>query len=283
MPHPGVGFPIPPFEWPHVGRQWPPYNIESDQAEGLLAWWPALASHRAPRLRELLRYGQETTAGAGFGWVTDPDLGPCMQFANDDGRVTAIRDYGLTGADTFSTSIWFRPTTIIAATTHDIFDSDDFEGWHECGSFFIYAWGSRQIKAEYRDDTATYRSLTGPGTVVDTLYNAIFVNDPPGTRLYVNGVLADSRAADKVSSTSAIGEMTFGALQDGATPFIGNIGGIRLLDIAVGDALAFSMHHPATRWELHQLPRRLWRLGVVAPPPPTIIPVVMHHYRSMRL
>jgi len=260
MPHPGAGFPIPAFQWPHVGRQWPAWNIESDQAEGLQAWWPTLASKDAPILRDMLA-DRDGSIPTGWGWGYDSVAGPYISVPGT-GAAPGIRP-----SDGASLGGW-AATTIAVWCRLNTGSAPDYPGILAKNGCYAMA---------YQHSTANlYFSITGTGGGtgwinhvsshnVDHLY--VLTYDSADAKLYEDGIYikTDSDASGPVVDNANglyIGEREFGAAF-----MLGRFYEARFYNRAFNASQNWQLQDPATRWELYQIPRHVWRLGVVAPPP----------------
>lgn len=263
MPYPGMGFPIPPFEWPRVGRQWPQYNIESDQAEGLVAWWPTLASQGENRLRELISgvvncslSGPPTWLSSSLGYVLDYDGG---DFA--DTGVEEIRGVDLfcDGTQPFSVVVWARVATnntgtvfsraeaVSANRTFQLFVS----GGITQGEVSVILRGTENFSGVRIDDGVFHQHIV--------TYDGVTANH------YLDGSLIDAglgigAAAENVGQRIIIGARTNGA----GFLLTGQVGGSRIYDRALAGAGARALWAKETRWELCRLPRRMWVLAPIA-------------------
>ena len=273
MSHPSVGFPIPPFQWPHVGRQWPAYNVESDQADGLMAWWPTLASAGSNILRDLIagEYNADSVNGAVI--IPTAQLGPAMVLDGTD-------QYFDCGATPFTqnssrtVTAWVRNrggtgVRVICGTVDATPD--------RCPALYL---NNRVFSWEYGTDTGNATAITF--TDYEWYRVALSYTTAGAVTVHCNGQEVDTGAGGALG-VNAI-SFLWGAYSNNGTPslyWLGDIGDCRVYDgVRTGARQLSDMEMP---WELYQIPRRLWRLGAIAPPPPTIVPVVMHHYRSRRL
>lgn len=288
MPRPGLGFPTPPFEWPYVGSQWPPYNIESDQAEGLVAWWPTLASRGATMLQDLAGHGYHGAfKGPGEpAWVFDAERGFVLDFDGVDDQVSVLSNLGLGAIDI---TIFFRvyvPTTSEQGAFINIGDvgiaGDGFGiGVGDAASFENTGNVGNNLALLY-NGLRWIPTGTNIGTGWHDIAVTLDANGYPEAFLDGISVYSDSTGAPAtpLDDYFYIGGYVTGIYDRHPDCLIDDI---RAYNRRPPNAEIWQLHDPSTRWELHQLPRHLWRLGAIAPPPPTIIPVVMHHYRSMRL
>ena len=277
MPYPSLGFPIPPFEWPHVGRQWPAYNVESDQADGLKAWWSMLASHGAGIVRELVGEQRGTVSGAS--WNVDPLWGPALYFTTNDYVNIPHNAQFNPGTAAFSIAALFKTDSTPASTQGIVtkrVPSGTFEQWG------LYVLSSGYVEFFTRDTglVNTYRDSSV--IVADSKWHRVVATRHSGTiDIFVDGVLANGALTGSGDRDLNMSQPVRFGDANGSSYFDGSIAECRYYNRRTTAAGASIMQQKP--WDLHPLPRRLWRLGVVAPPPATIVPVAMHHYRSMRL
>lgn len=283
MSYPDIGFPIPPFEWPHIGRQWPLYNVQSDQADGLVAWLPTLASRGAQSLRDLSGHGLRGVLSGDVSWVVHPELGAVVKYGGTNGHINCgsspLLDNLATGKS-MSFAAW-ASWDVLASKTLISKEAASASGW-----FCVVAGGSLSIRFNAADTDAN-SSTNAPTAGV--LYHVAATYDDNGdrkVRIFLNGLevaYTDQTAAIGALLDDSALDLTIGSLSPNFWYMNGRIGDVRIYNRGLTDTEVWQLYDPPTRWELYQLPRRLWRLGAIAPPPPTIIPVVMHHYRSVRL
>lgn len=277
MPYPGVGFPQASREWPHVGRQWPTYNIESDQAEGLLAWWPGLASKGQTVLYDAFRRIYNGSIPSTYSWGYDGLAGPYLSVPGS-GAAPLIRPSNgaaLDGWAAMTIAVWCRHDTGTAPAFPGILAKSGcytLAYQHSTATLYFQVWGTGGASG-----WITHTSSHG----VDHLY--VLTYDSADAKLYKDGIYikTDSDASGPIVDNANALAIT--EREHGGDPMLGRLYEVRIYDRVFNASQNWQLQDPVTRWELHQLPRRLWRLGVVAPPPPTIIPVIMHHYQSRRV
>ena len=281
MPHPGARFPQPFQEWPHVGQQWPAYNVESDQADGLLAWWPTVAGYLGANiLRDLAGQGYD---GTGAVWITDAQHGTVLDFDGaGGGLVNCGSPAGLDDlhAGAFSFTAWIYPTA-----TGDGFINKSTGA--TVGPEFVVRSNNRLEGYIYTDDVTGDSYSTTNDLPLNTWHSVVMTYDHNGDRLirlYIDGVevtYGSQVAATGSPDSDAAQNFYIGRGRYGF--FTGRVGDPRIYSRVLTPTQCWELFDPATRWELPQIPRRLWRLGVIAPPPATIVPIAMYHYRSMRV
>jgi len=262
----GVKAFLPHQQWPAVGSQWPAYNVESDQAQGLVAWWPTLASANQRSIRDLLAGGHHASLSSGVAWAWDQTLGWVMEFTGggtaDNITITDHADLQIAGGD-FSFAFWFAYTQ--ASDIFSRFINYRYAGDNGYG-FQLYAGNPGRIAFHVRrggvESHARTTTMLTPNTL--TLVTGVMRGAVP--YIYINGVDATFDAGGSTINTPN--------LQLGApsltNELVGLIGGVRLHDCALTDAEAWNLHDPATRWELHEIPRHTWAMRWVEPaaPPP---------------
>lgn len=272
MPYPGPGFPIPPLQWPHVGRQWPAYNVESDQADGLVAWWPTLASREANILQDLTNYGNDCSFPGGAAnptWVVDTEHGWVLSYDGGD-HVTAVENGSLDFAinDHITIGLWLNPSGISGPQT--MLSKGRTTGSTDAN--YCLRMSDAKFQFYYRN--------TGAGWTFWTSTNDLFTasawhllslvhtfGDTGGPIVHVNrALIAGSWTAGAGGDVPVVSDepLWLGDNQPGTQSFTGLIGDVRIKRGRFVNAGLAQYDNP---WELYQLPQRLWRLGVVAPPP----------------
>ncbi len=187
---PGAQFPQPFQEWPHIGRQWPPHNVESDQAEGLVAWWPTLASRGERALRDLSGHNPLPLTGAG--WTSLPAIGAVADYDGTD-DYAGIDAPISTLQDDWAMAVWAQ-WDVISSDNYDghmlVYNGDDNAG---------YGFGYRNVAGTY-EFAALFGGVIwvefGMTPVIDTLYHFLVTRRGGTTYGYVNGVQQSGTAAN---------------------------------------------------------------------------------------
>ena len=163
--------PFSPFTWPHVGRQWPEYNIWSPQAEGLVAWWPMLGDQNSWPVRDLASKRFPMTPFNSPTWVADGERGWSVLF-ND-----AASEY----LEVSSTPVIATPLTMVCwFYVDDVSPIQDFFSLADAGSFNNYislglGGNPRDNLQLARRDADTNDTLLSANTTLNTWHHACAV------------------------------------------------------------------------------------------------------------
>ena len=259
MPYPGVGFPIPPFSWPHVGRQWPEYNLESEQAEGLAVWWPTLASAGASLVRDLKLGSQAgVVSGTNWSWKSHGQGGMGLDFALGTGKAEGQGvDLPTLAGAAWSIVVLLAPRTYVNLAAVFGFGKSLPNGDPLQQRYLIefnnnyYLWGGA---ADWD---------TGIAWDADNqLHHVVIISDGTNVSFFRDGILRAGPQA-RPAWGGAITFITAGSRHGGGvtsgqfTLFDG-----RIYNRALPPALIYQMAHDA-RWELHSPPPRRWVLAPV--------------------
>ena len=275
----GAQFPIPPFQWPHVGSQWPTWNIESDQAEGLVLWMPwgggtVPGGHSyVDRISGLVF----TKSGSPI-WVADSERGWSLLF--DDGN----NEHLLTNTPAVSSTpltmaCWFNSDSIAVSQTLMSIELNTTTHYHQLWARGLVA--GDPVDAWTHGVGGGVKARTTTGYSANTWHHACGVwASSTDRRAFIDAGSKGTNATDRAPlapdktriSTSLAGAGMSGYISDA-----------RFYNVAKTDAEVEKLVNKETRWELFEIPRHIWRLGVVAPPPSAIVPIAMRHYRSMRV
>lgn len=276
MPYPDVGFPIPPFEWPHVGRQWPPYNVESDQAEGLVMWMPYGGGYPGLHQHVDLVSGLVFTESGAPTWIFDSKYGWSMLF---DDAATDYLNHGsavLTGPPLTVSCRFLSDNDTADQALLNIHDTD-------ANSFYyLFLRGSRvgnEVGWFTRLGAAQAFANSSAGYATNTWQHAAGVENAGNSRAsFLNGENKGTNATD-VTPTSLDTTRIAEAPRGGGAPMSGRIMDIRTYNIAKTDAQVYQMD--ANPWELWSPPRRLWVLAPGAPAADAM-PMAMDMYGRFR-
>lgn len=269
MPYPSVGFPIPPFEWPHIGRQWPPHNVELAQTKELMAWWSSLASRGAGSLRDVSGHGRDGSL-VGATWVGS-HYGPVLDFDGGDDYVPTSCD--LSGVDDFTVEVFFKAdSTNISLLAWE--GDGAGNGWganHHEWHISLGHWTGAAVVNDgiglWMTDTnltvlgnsinvedATFTDTTNWHHVIGTIQGSIT------GKLYLDGQLVGTDTADNAVS-KVDWDTDFRLARPGADQryFDGQILFSRVYNGVASEAEAYQMY--IDLWELcHPRTRRPWML-----------------------
>lgn len=263
MSRPGWGFPIPPFQWPHVGRQWPAYNVESDQADGLVMWLPYGGGYPGAHQHIDTISGLVFTEGGTPVWVADGERGWSMLFDDAANEYLEVDHPVITGTP-YTLSGWFR--TDDGVSPQYVINISDKDVANQQTSLLINYNPSLSVSAlTYTAGSGLVRAISTASLVVGRwqLITGVF-ESPTARACLLDGANKGTNANNATplgldrTSIGRAGDSTPGAYMSGC------IADVRVYDRALTDLQVAELSHPDTEWELFQIPRRLWRLGVVA-------------------
>lgn len=254
--------------WPYSQPPNVPFelNTDSPQAEGLVAWWPTLASAGAGVLRDLSGYGNDAPFPGGAAnptWTVSPEIGSVLEFDGADFVETGVTRVGDTGlfcdaGEQFTVVVWHRPVgqgkTILARAG----------GVAGNRTFHLYSsWGS--VSTVLRGGAADLWAIATPAGI---LYCIAVTWDGSTAIGYVNGVaesagLVVGAAVEEGAEEIVLGDRTSNGAADFALTAGSQLGETSVYDRALSPALIWQMAHDA-RWELYRpLTRRVWVLAPV--------------------
>lgn len=234
-------------------------NTESQQANGLVGWWPMLGSRGANKLADFAQGRRYPgTLGSGATWKGS---GPFGQALNFDGTGNAY--VSVAGGH-------YGPTLTVAAWVN----LADTSGSHAiCGEFdnpgntwLLYYRATGNF--ELYDGTGSYFTAT---VATGTWYHVVFANWPGGgITAYFNGqpqsVTGGTRTWSSTANDFAIGKWS-------VAPMSGQIADVRIYNRRLSAAEVWDIYAPETRWELFAPAKS--RLFAVPPPPFTTLPASM--------
>jgi hypothetical protein len=262
-------------QWPRAGSQWPKYNLESDQAEGLVGFWSCFAHEPGwGLLRDVLgkyhmtAYNSPTIAGSEFG--------PVVNF--DDGDSEYLHYSGV-------------PVSAVPLTLAAWVNFDDLNTGTEC----IISIGDNDASDRFRLIFAEFWNIgantngntawTSVGPSINTWHNGVAVFSASDSRIaYLDGGNSGSESTD-VSPT--VDRTTIGAMYNDtqgdniSDELSGKIAEVRIYNRALSDAEVAALYDPKTRWELYQIPKRVWY--VAAAPAADAMPMAVSSYRRRRI
>lgn len=260
MRHESVGYPPETFG----------LNAASQQAAGLVAWWPAAGSP--------LSYGVERTGCAkAITWaapvnpmvrVFDPLFGPGLQFSGtNNGAMDLVPALTFTQASSFSLSAWVYKDTDVTVN-RNIFRSDPGGSKRSLLGFRTLS-GTGKLNFLIGNTNYTLGEVTGNTNIAGTRCHVVAVRDVVLDKLYIylNG-REDASATDPSTGTWALTNLwKFGAYEVGSETerWTGAFGDLRVYNRALSAAEVAALYAPATRWELYESARRGWTAGLTVP------------------
>lgn len=255
--------------WPRVGGQWPTYNIESPQADGLVAWWPTITAGESI-LHDRTYRGIDGSFPGGTknpSWINS-QVGMVLDYDGSDDYIdlgnVSLLDPGL-GSFTAFAWIWassVHSMRIVQKRGTGAWGSQ--AGWQL--SWVAGHWGNSGV-----DDGSNYVRITDlqDFTWADSTWHLITMRwDAVAEHidLFRDGIdqgLANSTEG-AIGSISSARNATIGAAwNDAATQaqwFNGMIGDVRYYNVWLADSEIYEHYVPTTRFDLYQIPRRVWAI-----------------------
>jgi hypothetical protein len=261
-------FPKPFQSFPHVGKQWSAYNIESSQAEGLVAWWPLLAGRGSLDIIEVVGGYHTDSINSTPQKSIDAEMGPVAEFASSGGDDQYYY---------FSNSIPLisrtSPWTIAIWV-----NIRSYWGLH--GPLRIHSDGSLGLQTMIKQHSGTWRTGFGSNAVqwanANVVDNSetIFLNKWGHYCLTFDGVDAtalssfdlylDAQIQSLVSTSNYVGNTNNTRIgHNGYDGIDGFISDIRILNRALTTAEVAALYDPFTRWELYTPLKRLFFVPAV--------------------
>lgn len=241
-------------------------NRSSPQAQGLVAWWPMLASRGANALRDLSRGGHIGII-TGASWVNEP-FAPGLFFQNGAADFVTVSP-GIPMIAPFSLVSWARPTS---ATTRGLLGSvSGVDSWYVV---------SETDRVLFRQNTGT-QSAAVAYTATGNAQHYVFTlnSDASDWNWYVDGRNIGNGA--NITATTYLDLTEIGRFwENNSYVFDGVIYEVRVYNRALSPAEVYQCYSPDTRWDLYQPVRR--RFAVKAPAGGVVVPVMDHHYRMRR-
>lgn len=257
---PGIGFPDAPYNsWPNA--HWPTYNIESQQAQGLVAWWSCFGANRGQvALRDAL--GRYHMTAFNTPTVSPSAFGPVVLFNDAATEYLAVAK-AVVLAPPFSANVWFNSDD--AASAQTLFSLGIASGGNNY--YWVQAAGATggdpvQVRSRGPLGNRTANSTTGYSINTWHLATGIFESTTSRSALIDGGSKSTTAGAGggHVPDSTRIGNRT----DNDTNLFSGMIAEVRVYNRALSDAEALAHWEPPTRWELHQMPQRRWVLVTAA-------------------
>lgn len=259
-----------PFEtFPHVGEMWPPYNIFSWQADGLVGWWNPLGSVYSSSIIDIINGNNATLTGT-LMKSYNKIVGPVRVFNGaDDYYDTGFP--GVVGTNPWTVVFWFSTSDSVGGGNDNCVIS-----WGESNS------GTTGAATNIAVENGVIWNRTYSGRVVSfgsgfndgNMHQAILTSpnnaDLSDQRCWVDGVeYAGSVSGDGAINITTDISVTFGWTTrrfSGDTKFNGSLGPVRMYDREFSELKVEQLYDPATRWELcqPQSPRFIMTVPVAA-------------------
>lgn len=231
-------------------------NRNSPQADGLVGWWPSLASRGGSVLRDLV-YGNNGAFTGDTNWQSNPEIGAWLDFdgAGDHVQMADRDEYSLNTTGGLTVCAWaavdtqFTRSVIVSKGAASNYEwALKFENSTNLKVFMWTLAGSNYL-------TATSSTTYVMGTLYHTAFTAILDTE---VRLYENAV----EVANDISSSGSYGNGTsvvrIGERGDGQDDLNGRVGGIRIYNRSLYPAEIWQLYAPETRWDLYLPIQRIW-------------------------
>jgi hypothetical protein len=222
-------------------------NTASQQARGLIGWWPFLASRHAPRLFDLSGRGFHGTLTNGPTWGADATMGAALSLdgSNDYVDCGVVSNLGLTGDCAFTFSVWVNPS----ALTND-------------GAWLSYGNGPNNKVIALATNGTVFRVIHFANdnnfatAVTLNVWQLVTLTYDPNTStetLYVNGIAKETWTPSNLNMAAGdvltIGKASWAGVVAAAC----KIGEARIYNRPLTPGEVWRMYAPGTRWELYQL------------------------------
>lgn len=252
-------------------------NFDSPQAEGLVAWWPPLASAGAGMLRDLAGRGLDG-AFKGIGepaWVNNAERGMVLDFDGVDDYVNAGNNLITIGSINRTVSVWIK--TNIGSPQDIISWGSNIGDGHEWRNTV----GGGNNRVATRVD-AGYRTFSTTEIANGEWHHLVYILEGISTTdlsAYMDSQLLPVLDTSVRDIDTSIGNMSIGRRDAiAALYFNGFIDDVRIYNVAKTDAQVYQMY--ANPWELYRpRTRRSW---VKSPVVANAMPMAMDHYRRRR-
>jgi len=231
-------------------------NKNSLQANGLVAWWPTIASRGGNVMMDLARRHNAAFNG-GLTWTIDPNAGNILDYNGSSGYLSFSRTGDIpTSSEAFTLSVWIEDNTTVdnLGTYHRIISYYDESQNIQLGLGRTETSGDRCFYIYNLSGGGGDPSEVTMGDVPLILNHVIATFDGSNVyKIYLNGF--DKGGGSMVtgvggftanSTTVYIGQRGNGAYVDGT------IGDVRFYNRALSDAEVWQLYDQATRWELYQ-------------------------------
>lgn len=259
-------FPSPTLTFPTAIETWPPYNIESDQFNGLVAWWP-----HSNNASQIILFDEISGYDMVFGlsgttppdWFYDSEFGTVLDYSTEgDDRALFIQQV-IRNERPLSMSAWHNSDVGANRVLIGVANS---------------AVNNRYMYLGRKDFVLVSSSGVGVATHTGTetqwtWQHTVGVEAAANERhCYFNG-------GNKATNTTSVANMVDGATRT-AIGWIGRLSSnqlfynrfmtdARIYKRVLTDADVAAMYDPATRHELYEKPQRIYSLGAAAGSNPT--------------
>ena len=238
--------------WPY-GQQPTAFvlNRASQQAKGLVGWWPTAGAPGASVLRDCGNRKLNAPFLGGVSnpiWATEPAMGGVLQYEGGDWINTP--DFRIPFV---TLTAWIKTTQAVSAYFHLL--NRDNGSTARVWQFRVYNSGGHKLQFICWNSVGGFATATGTTVVNDgVLHHVAATYDGIAVKVYVDGFFDGSANLAGVAVSQSASIMVFGGAV-GAAPgakFVGLMGDVRVYDRALSDAEIWQLWAPQTRWGLYR-------------------------------
>jgi hypothetical protein len=237
--------------FPSARQLWPTYNVESDQLNGLVAWWPNGSRGNQGQLVDVIGGYDLPMQGSSNdpAWVTDPEFGPVLNFETSSSQFIHLQQTPITTRPVTLTS-WFKLESVQTGRIISITDASQPDRW----------WWLNSNGFQERSDAVSQTVNHTSTAVVGTWHLGVGIAvDATERHNYFDGGNLGS-GSTSIGNPAGLDRITLGRLGD-STPsayFDGLVGDTRIYNRKLSSAEVAAHYHPDTRFELYEVPRRIY-------------------------
>jgi hypothetical protein len=255
---------------PPRGDARPPWpfelNQQSQQAQGLIAWWPLGHEVSGTTIEDfgpnLFHLTYEGTAQPSQG--SDPVMGAGWSMANGSNYGCPAAGFGNINSedDPHTIAIWMRPDVLAGNSAFFTWENDAGVSGHQLswrGAVTAFRWS---VSSAFTIDSSTI-------TAGNVYLIVLVVRGATDRQIYTNG-LAGNSSATSTSDSTASWEFHIRCNNTSLQTMFD----VRVYDRALTDGEIWHLYDPATRWELYGKPNSqvYFDVGGGAEPPLTTHP-----------
>ncbi len=240
-------------------------NSNSQQARGLVGWWPPIAAHGKNGLVDLAHGAAGTVFDTGNSWAVEAAGGNVVNYdASANCRMATNITYNNSA---YSYAVWANPFTAVNNNSKYVCfeNTSDRRNIGLIQRTSVYYWWS--FAGAETPESGTAASVL---TTLHTWSHVVLTHDGVTQNIYLNGVLGKS-----VTNTPGAADAFYIGGYGGATTvnFSGNIGDLRVYDRVLLADEVWQLWAPQTRWELYAPPAllRFWSVPAGTITGPTVV------------
>jgi hypothetical protein len=256
--------------WVHSGPPNYPFvlNQESQQAKGLVAWWPMIGNFGSNVLRDFTRNGDGAFSGgaADPSWANEAIVGSTLVF---NGTSTNIDIPAFQSTNNLSEFTAVAYVNLVSPGNGGVIfekiQTSAVIGW------LFWADSAQRLRG-YVYTNGTDALSVATNTPSNEMIHAVMTYSDTGNRqvnLYINGLEVSSYIL-QTTATGLLGDDSPKNFRIGVDLFGGyleaSLGDCRVYNRVLPPIEIYQLYASQTRWELYQPLHRL--IGLVPPPPP---------------